>query len=173
MLVKKIVLIGYMGSGKSKVGELLAKNLELPFYDLDFLIENELQKSIGEIFSEEGEVFFRKKEHEVFKKLIENDESYILSTGGGTPCYANNHLFLANDDVISVYLKTSIPVLVSRLKNEISKRPLLQSLKDEETFEFIAKHLFDRSYFYNQCKFTVMTDEKSPEEIVSEIQKLF
>lgn len=171
--MKKIVLIGYMGSGKSKIGEILAEKLELPFYDLDFLIEKEFQKSIGEVFSEEGEVFFRKKEHEVFKRMIENDESYVLSTGGGTPCYANNHLYLANEDVFSIYLKTSIPVLVSRLKNEISKRPLLQSLKDEETFEFIAKHLFDRSFYYNQCKYTVVTDDKSPEVIVEEIQKLF
>lgn len=170
--MRKIVLIGYMGSGKSKIGQLLAEKLDFPFYDLDFLIENELEKSIGEIFSEEGEVFFRKKEHEVFKKVIESNESYVLSTGGGTPCYANNHLFLANEDVVSIYLKASIPVLVSRLKNEIDKRPLLQSLKDEETFEFIAKHLFDRSYFYNQCKYSVLTDDKSPEQIVSEINAL-
>jgi len=170
--MRKIVLIGYMGSGKSKIGQLLAKKLDFPFYDLDFLIENELEKSIGEIFSEEGEVFFRKKEHEVFKKVIESNESYVLSTGGGTPCYANNHLFLANEDVVSIYLKASIPVLVSRLKNEIDKRPLLQSLKDEETFEFIAKHLFDRSYFYNQCKYSVLTDDKSPEQIVEEINAL-
>ncbi|SHI98662.1 shikimate kinase [Flavobacterium terrae] len=170
--MRKIVLIGYMGSGKSKIGQLLAEKLDFPFYDLDFLIENELEKSIGEIFSEEGEVFFRKKEHEVFKKVIESNESYVLSTGGGTPCYANNHLFLANEDVVSIYLKASIPVLVSRLKNEIDKRPLLQSLKDEETFEFIAKHLFDRSYFYNQCKYSVLTDDKSPEQIVAEINAL-
>lgn len=170
--MRKIVLIGYMGSGKSKIGQLLAEKLDFPFYDLDFLIENELEKSIGEIFSEEGEVFFRKKEHEVFKKVIESNESYVLSTGGGTPCYANNHLFLANEDVVSIYLKASIPVLVSRLKNEIDKRPLLQSLKDEETFEFIAKHLFDRSYFYNQCKYSVLTDDKSPEQIVAEINDL-
>lgn len=170
--MRKIVLIGYMGSGKSKIGQLLAEKLDFPFYDLDFLIENELEKSIGEIFSEEGEVFFRKKEHEVFKKVIESNESYVLSTGGGTPCYANNHLFLANEDVVSIYLKASIPVLVSRLKNEIDKRPLLQSLKDEEIFEFIAKHLFDRSYFYNQCKYSVLTDDKSPEQIVEEINAL-
>ncbi len=170
--MRKIVLIGYMGSGKSKIGQILAQKLDFPFYDLDFLIENELKKSIGEIFSEEGEVFFRKKEHEVFKRVIESNQSYVLSTGGGTPCYANNHLFLANEDVVSIYLKASIPVLVSRLKNEIDKRPLLQSLKDEETFEFIAKHLFDRSYFYNQCKYSVLTDDKTPEQIVAEINDL-
>ena len=126
-----------------------------------------------EIFSDEGEVFFRKKEHEIFKKVIEEDASYILSTGGGTPCYANNYVYLQNEDVFSVYLKASIPVLVGRLKNEIAKRPLLHNLNDEETFEYIAKHLFDRSYYYNQCKYTVVVDDKSPEEIVDEITRLF
>lgn len=170
--MKKIVLVGYMGSGKSIIGRLLAEKLHLPFYDLDFLIEKELQKSIMEIFSDEGEVFFRKKEHEIFKKMIENDESFVLSTGGGTPCYANNHLYLQNHPVYSIYLKASIPVLVGRLKNEIAKRPLLHNLSDEETFDYIAKHLFDRNYYYNQCKFSVATDEKTPEEIVAEIEQL-
>lgn len=171
--MKKIVLVGYMGSGKTKIGQLLAEKLDLTFRDLDFLIENELKKSVMEIFSDEGEVFFRKKEHEIFKKVIEEDASYILSTGGGTPCYANNHVYLQNEDVFSVYLKASIPVLVGRLKNEIAKRPLLHNLNDEETVEYIAKHLFDRSYYYNQCKYTVVVDDKSPEEIVDEITRLF
>jgi shikimate kinase len=170
--MKKIVLVGYMGSGKTKIGQLLAGKLDLPFLDLDFLIENELQKSVMEIFSEEGEVFFRKKEHEIFKKVIQDESSYILSTGGGTPCYANNHLYLQNEDVFSVYLKASIPVLIGRLKNEVSNRPLLKNLNDEETFEYIAKHLFDRNYYYSQCKYTVSVDDKSPEEIVAEIESL-
>ena len=171
--MRKIVLVGYMGSGKTKIGQLLAENLDLPFRDLDFLIESELQKSVMEIFSDEGEVFFRKKEHEVFKKMIQDDSSYVLSTGGGTPCYANNHLYLQNEGVSSVYLKASIPVLVARLKNEIANRPLLHNLNDEETFEYIAKHLFDRNYYYSQCKYTISVDDKSPEEIVEEIKRLF
>lgn len=171
--MKKIVLVGYMGSGKSKTGHILAERLGLSFHDLDFLIENELQKSIMEIFSEEGEVFFRRKEHEVFRNVIENDASYVLSTGGGTPCYANNHVYLQNEGVYSIYLKASIPVLMGRLKNEIANRPLLHNLNDEERLEYIAKHLFDRSYYYNQCKYVVSVDDKSPEEIVAEILRLF
>lgn len=171
--MKKIVLVGYMGSGKSKIGHILAERLTLSFHDLDFLIENELQKSVMEIFSEEGEVFFRRKEHEVFKSMIENEASYVLSTGGGTPCYANNHVYLQNEGVYSIYLKASIPVLMGRLKNEIAKRPLLHNLNDEERLEYIAKHLFDRSYYYNQCKYVVSVDDKSPEEIVAEILRLF
>lgn len=173
MGLKKIVLVGYMGSGKTRIGELLAKKNNLPFLDLDFLIEEELQKSIKDIFSEKGEVFFRKKEHEVFKKMIQEEMSFVLSTGGGAPCYANNHLFLQYEGVSSVYLKASIPVLVNRLKNETGNRPLLKDLSEEEMTEYIAKHLFDRSYYYNQCKHVVLVDDKSPEEIVAEISRLF
>lgn len=173
MGLKKIVLVGYMGSGKTRIGELLAKNNNLPFQDLDFLIENELQKSIKDIFMEKGEVFFRKKEHEVFEKMIQKEASFVLSTGGGAPCYADNHLFLQREDVCSIYLKASISVLVNRLKKETENRPLLENLNEEEMTEYIAKHLFDRSFYYNQCKYVVSVDGKSPEEIVAEISRLF
>ena len=170
--MKKIVLIGYMGSGKTEIGRFLSKKLELPFLDMDFLIENELGKTVSEIFTEKGEVYFRKIEHQIFKKQIENNESYILSTGGGTPCYANNHLLLNNDGVESIYLKASVETLVSRLEINRKKRPIVANLSDEELVEFIAKHLFDRSFYYNQCKYKVVVDDKSPSDVVAEIQKL-
>lgn len=170
--MNKIVLVGYMGSGKSEIGKLLSKNTNIPFCDLDNLIENQLEKSINQIFLEDGEVFFRKKEHEIFVAKMNSDESFILSLGGGTPCYANNHLLLQEEDVNSIYLKASIPTLVERLKLNKSNRPLLKDLTEEELGEYIAKHLFDRSFYYNQCKYVVIVDGKSPSEIVSEIEKL-
>ncbi|MDI9311284.1 MAG: shikimate kinase [Limnohabitans sp.] len=170
--MKKIVLIGYMGSGKTEIGRFLSKKLELPFLDMDFLIENELGKTVSEIFTEKGEVYFRKIEHQIFKQQIENNESYILSTGGGTPCYANNHLLLNSEGVESIYLKASVETLVSRLEINRKKRPIVANLSDEELVEFIAKHLFDRSFYYNQCKYKVVVDDKSPSDVVAEIQKL-
>lgn len=170
--MRKIILVGYMGSGKTEIGKFLSKKLELPFLDMDFLIEKELGKTVSEIFSERGEVYFRKIEHQIFKQQIENNESYILSTGGGTPCYANNHLLLNNEGVESIYLKASVDTLVSRLEINRKKRPIVANLSDDELVEFIAKHLFDRSYYYNQCKYTVIVDEKSPSDVVAEIQKL-
>jgi shikimate kinase len=169
--MKKIVLVGYMGSGKTEIGKLLSKKVNLPFYDLDFLIENEFSKTINQIFEEKGEIFFRKKEHEVFANKINTNESFVLSLGGGTPCYANNHEFLKKEDVISVYLKASIPTLKSRLKFNLSNRPLLKDLSEEELTEYIAKHLFDRSFYYNQSKYTITVDDKSPLEVVGEIEK--
>ena len=169
--MKKIVLLGYMASGKSEIGKLVSKKMNLPFFDLDYLIENELSKSINQIFEDKGEIFFRKKEHEVFVAKIKTNESYVLSLGGGTPCYANNHELLKNDGITSIYLKASIATLAERLKRN-TKRPLLQNLSESELSDYIAKHLFDRSFYYNQAKFTITVDGKSPLEIVAEIEKI-
>lgn len=170
--MKKIVLVGYMGSGKSEIGKLLAQNVLFPFYDLDFLIEKELQKTVSEIFVDHGELFFRRKEHEVLLQQLQKPESFVLSLGGGTPCYSNNHLLLQQVDVVAIYLKASIATLVERLSIHKTSRPLLQNLSNEEMEEFIAKHLFDRSYYYNQCNYVVSVDSKSPSEIVAEILEL-
>ncbi len=170
--MNKIILVGYMGSGKTEIGKLLSKSTTIPFSDLDNLIEKELEKTINQIFSEKGEVFFRKKEHEIFTAKMNSDESFTLSLGGGTPCYANNHLLLQAPNITSIYLKASISTLTERLKANKAARPLLKDLSEEELTEYIAKHLFDRSFYYNQCKHVIVVDGKSPSEIVSEIEKL-
>ncbi|WP_313807198.1 shikimate kinase [Flavobacterium sp.] len=167
--MRKIILVGYMGSGKTTIGKLLSEKLQLPFFDLDDLIENETQNTISQIFAEQGEIKFRKIEHTVLNQFIDSNDEFVLSLGGGTPCYANNHLLLQRDDVFSVYLKTSISELVSRLQKEKKHRPIIANLSDSEIDEFIAKHLFDRSYFYNQSKTIVSVDGKLPLEIVNEI----
>jgi len=168
----KIVLVGYMGSGKTEIGKLLAKKILFPFYDLDFLIEKELEKTVSEIFSEKGEIYFRRIENELFVKQIQKKESFVLSLGGGTPCYANNHLVLQQEEVISIYLKASVTTLVERLSINKKKRPLVKDLEENEMHEFIAKHLFDRSFYYNQCKHVISVDGKSPTDVVDEIKKL-
>lgn len=170
--MNKIVLVGYMGSGKTEIGKVVSKNTNISFFDLDDLIENQLSKSVNQIFSENGEVFFRKKEHEVFVEKMNSEESFILSLGGGTPCYANNHLILQDKEVSSIYLKASIATLAERLKLNRFNRPLLKDLSDEELTEYIAKHLFDRSFYYNQCRHVVVVDGKSPAEIAAEIEKI-
>lgn len=92
--MNKIVLIGYMGSGKSVIGKNISKNIGIPFYDLDEIIENEEQNTIKNIFRVKGEVYFRKKESQVFNDFLKNNDNFILALGGGTPCYANNHQLL-------------------------------------------------------------------------------
>ena len=95
-----------------------------------------------------------------------------MSTGGGTPCYANNHELLIGDDIISIYLKASIDTLYTRLQSEKDKRPLLMTKSNDELKEFIAKHLFERSFFYNKVKHIIQTDDKSVHNIVNEIISL-
>lgn len=167
--MKKIVLVGYMGSGKSTIGKILSKKTGIPFFDLDEIIEKNTQKTISELFLEIGEIKFRKLEHETLNNFLAKQIDFVLSLGGGTPCYANNHLQLQKEGVTSVYLKASLQELIKRLESEKKHRPLIAS-KDGEGFEeFIAKHLFERSYFYNQAKHIISVDGKTPNEIVEEI----
>lgn len=167
--MRKIILIGYMASGKTTIGKIVAEKLGVSPVDLDSLIEKETQLSIENIFSEKGEIYFRKMEHVLFKKLFQSKESMIISTGGGTPCYADNHLFLNEEGVVSIYLKASIDLLYERLLTEKSNRPLVANKSEEELKEFIAKQLFERSYYYNQATFTISIDGKNREDIASEI----
>jgi len=165
----KIVLLGYMGCGKSVVGDYLAKKAQMNFYDMDLEIEKSTQKSIKEIFETKGEIYFRKLENEILKSILSKNESFVLSLGGGTPCYYNNYELLQQSDVSSFYLKASVSNLVARLSNEASKRPILSEFNAIELSEFINKHLFDRSFYYHQAKFIINVDEKSIDEISDEI----
>jgi shikimate kinase len=165
----KIVLLGYMGSGKSTIAHLLSEKTQIEAFDLDKIIEERAGLSIKNIFEQKGEVFFRKLENQIFKELISSEKEMILSLGGGTPCYANNHELLNGDGVVSFYLKASIETLYGRLLSIRDNRPLIAEQEEEEMKEYIAKHLFDRSYYYNQATYIVSVDGKSPEEVSAEI----
>ncbi len=166
----KIVLVGYMGSGKSTVGELLAKDLNLSFLDLDTYMEEGMQTSIPAIFKEKGEIYFRKMEHLNLKEVLKEKENFILSTGGGTPCYSGNMETILDGTNHVFYLKLSIMALVQRLTPEMKGRPLIQNLSQEELPEFIGKHLFERSPFYSMANHTINCDGKDPSDIVEEIK---
>ena len=168
----KVVLLGYMGCGKSVVGDFLAKKLQVSFYDLDEEIEKIAQNSISELFKSKGEIYFRKKENEVLKSFLSKNEDYVMSLGGGTPCYYNNHELLQQEDVLSIYLKASVDTLVTRLINEKDKRPLLRNQNEISLKDFINKHLFDRNFYYHQANKIVTVDNKSVELLVSEIEAL-
>ncbi|MBP6039315.1 MAG: shikimate kinase [Flavobacterium sp.] len=165
----KVVLVGYMGSGKSSVGKLLGLQLGIPFYDLDAVIEDIEQLSISDLFEKKGELYFRKSENKILKQILHKDESIVLSLGGGTPCYYNNHELLLQDGVVSFYLKATSAKLVERLQVEKESRPLVASLNKDELLDFVNKHLFDRSYYYHQVNHVVAIDEKSVDQLVDEI----
>jgi shikimate kinase len=167
--MRKIVLLGYMGCGKSTIANILSKTTNIPFVDLDKIIEEKTNLTINQIFEQYGEIYFRKLEHDVFVELLNAPDNSIIGLGGGTPCYANNHELLKGDNVLSIYLKASIDTLFERLVSNKSKRPLIADKTDEEMKEFIAKHLFDRSFYYNHAQHKVVVDEKTVEETVADI----
>lgn len=172
----KIVLLGYMGSGKSSVGEKLADVLRIPFKDMDTEIEKQVGVSIPRIFSEKGEIYFRKIENEVLKNILSEQASFVLATGGGTPCYGDSMNFITEQkNVMSIYLKTPLSILVSRLFLEKEKRPLLAHLKTEEDLDdFIRKHLFERAHYYNQANVIIENGSENIDETVEKIiSKLF
>ncbi|WP_281322514.1 shikimate kinase [Flavobacterium aestivum] len=170
--MKKIILLGYMGCGKSTIANKLSGMIEIPYVDLDEYIEKKTKLTIKEIFEVHGEIYFRKLEHTFFIELLNMPEKSIIGLGGGTPCYANNHELLKGDGVTSIYLKASIDTLFNRLVANKSKRPLIADKSEEEMREFIAKHLFDRSFYYNHAQYKVSVDDKSIEETVNDILNL-
>jgi len=167
--MKKIILVGYMGSGKTTVGKKLNQNLNIDLIDLDEFIEQKEGLKISEIFNQKGEIYFRKQESIWFNHLLKENKSLIISLGGGTPCYANNHLRLQDENVISFYLKASIETLVSRLKQN-SDRPILENIDDLKSF--VAQHVFERSYFYNFSKYKIDVNNNDVDDICLEISSI-
>ncbi len=169
-----IVLIGYMGSGKSLIGNGLSEKLKFDYLDLDDYIEIQEKKSISKIFEEHGEIYFRKKESFYLKEILETDKNRVISLGGGTPCFANNlEIILANKNTTSIYLQTSLGELTERLYKEREKRPLIAHIETKiDLNDFIRKHLFERSFYYNQADNKIITDKKEMKEICKEITSL-
>ena len=168
----KIVLLGYMASGKSTIGREISKKLDMKFIDLDDYISKREKRSISEIFKVEGEIYFRKIESLYLGEILNSKDSFILSLGGGTPCYSNNMEVILNSEASSIYVKVDIKTLASRLTTEKNKRPLVADLEDDKLIEFVAKHLFERRFFYEQASITVNSENKSIEEIITEIRIL-
>lgn len=163
-----ITLVGYMGTGKSHISNILSNKLNFKLFDLDKEISKKFELSIAEIFKNHGEIFFRKAEKETLDEILSSDESVILSVGGGTPVYYDN-MERINEKSISIYLRTSVSTLSERLKKNKEKRPLIAKIPDEDLPEFIAKHLFERNPFYAKAHYIVDTDQKTTEEIAEEI----
>lgn len=167
-----IILLGYMGSGKSAVGREVATRLNIPFIDFDDYIEAKEGLTIVDIFKQKGEIYFRKAESNYLAMLLEERPDAVIALGGGTPCYGNNMELLLKSAQHIIYLNVSIPNLAVRLKNEKAQRPMIAALKDEELIEFIGKHLFERNVFYQQAPYTVYAGTKSIDVLTDEITAL-
>lgn len=168
----KIILLGYMGSGKTTIGTFLKQDLNYNLYDLDDFIEQKLNLNISKIFETKGELYFRKIERKALEEILNLKGPMIISLGGGTPCYFDNIDYINGfDDTITIYLKTSVEKLSKRLMIEKNKRPLISHLKKfDEIKEFVNKHLFERNQFYSKAKFKISTDDNNLEKIITQIK---
>jgi len=166
--MNRIFLIGYMGSGKTTVGQLLADELGFTFIDMDAHIEGKLFKSVSQIFADLGEQQFRQLERQSLHEIAEI-ENVVIATGGGAPCFYDNMEYM-NRQGITIYLKLSPVELAERLDSfRTNKRPLLADRKGEELQQFIAEGLATREPYYSQAAYSVTGETEST---VTQICKL-
>lgn len=163
----KIFLLGFMGSGKSYWGRELASLLEMPLTDLDHEIEEKSGLTIPQIFASKGESHFRDLERDALLEMLKHDH-YVLSCGGGLPCFFDN-MELMNHHGLTIWLDAPLPVMIERLKKDKDKRPLLQAMDDAEMALFVGKKMAERRIFYEQAKWTISTEEYTPESLAKKI----
>jgi len=145
-----ILLIGFMGCGKTSLGKKLAKKMDLKFIDLDKIIEESEQLSIPELFNSKGENYFRQLEMEWLSNF--EGEGYVISFGGGTPCF-NANMGIINLLGTSVYLQMNSRLLTDRLFHSKQKRPLIEKFKNDKPRLIleIEKLLKSRETFYKKA----------------------
>ena len=172
--MKSIIIIWYMGAGKTTVGKALAKELGVMFYDLDWYIESRMRKTVKQIFDEIGEEGFRKIERNMLHEVAEF-ENVVVSCGGGTPCFFDNMDYM-NQLGETIYLKASPETLHTHLKMGKGVRPLLLNKTPEEVEIFIREQLKLREPFYNKAKhiidINVMDDFDKINGMVQQIRKM-
>ncbi len=149
----RIFLVGYMASGKSTFGRLLAKEKGYSFIDLDDFIVAQEGITIAEIFQQFGEDGFREKERKALESVADM-ERVIVATGGGTPCFFDN-MALMNRMGTTVYLKASSQWLANSILLHPSDRPLVKGLALNELIAFVGNHLPPRIPFYEQAEYTI------------------
>ena len=150
----RIFLIGFMGSGKTHWGTRMAERLQIPFYDLDAVIVNNEGMSIAEIFASKGEEYFRYMEKQTLEDLVSREEHFVLSAGGGTPCFFNNIEFMKRSGRV-LWLNTSLEALNQRLLKERMARPLLRGITEAGLRAYIIRKLSERKMYYEQADLMV------------------
>lgn len=155
-----IFLIGFMGSGKTTIGKMLAAKLKFTFVDLDSEIELSQGMEVSNIFSKMGEQPFREMERDKLASFIKND-NHVLSVGGGFPCFYNN-METMNNTGVTIYLKMSAEAILARLlqlpKTSILSRPLIANKTNDELSDYIKSTLLKREPFYSQARIVVLNE---------------
>jgi shikimate kinase len=150
----KLYLIGLMGSGKSNLGKKISTSIQLPFIDLDDVLEAQEGMKVSKIFSTKGQEYFRKIEAEALRAQSKSEE-FVMATGGGTPCFYDNMTFI-NQTGTSVFLDTAVDVVVSRFDAaQLESRPLLEGEAGEGIIRKLENMREKRLPFYEQAHFTI------------------
>lgn len=157
MAAEKIFLIGLMGSGKSYWSKKMSKWIKSAAYDLDAIIEMNEERTITELFAEDGEEYFRKTETKLLKWFKEK-KKYVLATGGGTPCFNENIQWMKKEGIV-IWLDESVEILVQRLIKEKEHRPLIAKLNEQQIATFLEEQLTNRFSFYQQANYRVSSDQ--------------
>jgi shikimate kinase len=161
----RIILIGFMGSGKTTIAKALAHDLGFKFIDIDAEVEKSEQKTIANIFEVNGEDYFRKIETNELKKLIDK-KFIVVASGGGTPCSESNIEFIKNN-FTSVFLNVDSEQLLTRLKKKGNKRPLIIESKNIDNT--VLALLQNRMIFYNQADIIIDIIDSNTKTVVNEI----
>ncbi len=165
-LKKNLVLLGMMGSGKSTIGYLLSKNLNLEFYDIDSIIEKQDGRKIAEIFNTEGEDFFRKLEEKVSIKIL-NLKNKVISLGGGAFLNENIRKEVLSNNV-SFWLNWKDNTLINRIKRN-NKRPIINNSNENEIKKLISKRL----KIYSMADFKINCEKFTKNEITRKILDIY
>jgi shikimate kinase len=158
-----------MGSGKTHWGTRIAEKLQIPFYDLDAVIANNEGMSISEIFLKKGEEYFRYIEKQTLEDLVNKEENFVLSAGGGTPCFFNNIKFMKRSGKV-LWLNTSLEALNQRLMKEKISRPLLKGITENGLRSYIIRKLSERKMYYEQADLMVHEETTDLESFISMLQ---
>lgn len=169
MAAEKIFLVGMMGSGKSYWTKKMAKWIKSAGYDLDDLIEMNEERTIAEIFSEDGEEQFRKIEAKILRWFKEK-KKFVLATGGGTPCYQDNMSWMKKEGVV-IWLDESVEVLAKRLNEEKAHRPLIANLEEDALVKFLQDKLVERHSFYSQANYRLSSEQITDAKLKQIIQQ--
>ena len=168
-----VILLGYMGSGKTSIGKILAKKCNCEFIDLDKLIEKKYNSSVSKIFSDLGELEFRKIEKIMLNQVLSYDHKFILSLGGGTPCYYDNMDMILSRSNNVFYIKVPTNILSNRLFLRKEKRPIISNIQSiEKMNEFVNKHIFERMPFYEKSNYVIESNRNDKELVVKKILKI-
>jgi shikimate kinase len=169
-MVSRVILIGFMGSGKTTLGKKLAHQLNYQFIDTDKIIELKEGLTISQLFEQKGEAYFRELEKNLLNELSTIDFA-VISVGGGLPCFNDNMKILLELGAV-FYLERSAKELFQRVKNNISQRPLLADKTETELLSYIEDSLKKRTPYYQQAHFILDRNSQTAQHLLSYIKNL-